>query len=541
MTESAPKLAELLETEGINASRVHRVLAALANGAWWTPRELVRETAVAHRLVAATLDALGAELDQRGDGADAGVRLLRPAAHAGSAARPEPADPVAHLLEGHTEARDELRRLVAAAPRSRRDLDHVAATADTALRRGVLLATRFSLAGAHLLCVGDHDLTSLAATLVYPEARATVVDVDERVLEYIDDAATRLGLPVRCHFADLRLGLPASVRGQCDIVLTDPPYTPEGVELFVRRGLQGIADPRKGRVLLAYGASETTPALVAKAQSRLTRMGLVFEAIWPEFNRYLGAEAIGAASDLYVLRPTTRTPAGDGASDPARIYSQGVAAREASGGLGTESAAAVLRQSGADTAVGAWPHASLPEHGVRHVRLTTWLGSAIRAECAAIDLTGGWEALLPRAVLAGGAEVRAVVAQDTPQVRDAAGRAALRAMLAPRFDLRFRSGEPEAGHTVVLAREREREDDAPAMRLLANCQDRAHGVLANTLREGLISVAAALGQTLTKKDARSRVAAAAPWLSGHTLLDLPAHRFADLSTATERLVADLAE
>ncbi|RNL86509.1 bis-aminopropyl spermidine synthase family protein [Halostreptopolyspora alba] len=537
MTEPVPNLADLLDSEGINASRVHRVLAALTDGAWWSPRELVRETGVAHRLVAATLDALDTELQRRGAGDDASVRLLRPAEHAPSVG-PQPADPVAHLLDGYPRAAAELRRLVAEAPRSRRDLDHVSATAETALRRGVLLASRFSLTGARLLCVGDHDLTSLAATLVSPQVRATVVDLDERVLDYVDKAATRLGLPVHCHFTDLRLGLPAAVRAQCDVALTDPPYTPEGVELFVRRALQGLSDPRRGRVLLAYGASEATPGLVARTQSRLARMGLVFEAIWPEFNRYLGAEAIGAASDLYVLRPTNRTPTDDPV-DGARIYSQGVAAREASGGLAPESAGTVVRRSAPDTIVGAWPRGSLPEHGVRHVRLGTWLGSATRATRAAIDLTGGWEALLPRVVLAGGAESRVVVAQGDPRVRDAAGQEALRAMLAPRFGLRFDSGVPEPGYTVVVASERDRAGDTPAARLLAYCQDRAHGVLANTLREGLISVAASLGRPLNKKGARARVATAAPWLAGHTLLDLPAHRFTDLATVTEGLVAGL--
>ncbi|WP_046471663.1 bis-aminopropyl spermidine synthase family protein [Allosalinactinospora lopnorensis] len=542
MIDPPPKLADLLKEQGINAPRVHRVLAALANGAWWSPPELVRETAVAHRLVAATLDALADELEHRQGNEGLRVRLLRPADHADSSA-PEPADPVAHLLDRHTEAAAELDRLVAEAPRSRRDLDHVAATAHTALRRGVLLATRYSLPGTRLLCVGDHDLTALATTLVCPGAEAVVVDVDERVLDYIDQAAARLGLPVRCHFADLRLGLPASVRGQCDLAFTDPPYTTEGVELFVRRGLEGLADPRRGRVLLAYGASESTPALIAKTQSRLARMNLVFEAVWPEFNRYLGAEAIGAASDLYVLCPTSRTPAGDASDTAGRIYSQGGNAKEAAGGLEAPSAAAVLRRVGPDTVVGAWSREAPPEEGARcaRVRLATWLGSPSRAERAAVDLTGGWEALLARAILAGGsAETHVVVPSGAPQVRDEAGQEALRAMVAPGRDVRFLRGFPDSGHTLVVARRCEPSDGAsPDVRLLAHCQDRAHGVLTSTLREGLIAVAASLGRPVNKKGARGRVAAAAPWLSGHTLLDLPAHRFPALGSAAERLVAEL--
>ena len=328
MNDLPPELSALLDAQGADATRAHRVLAALADGAWWSPRELVRATAVAHRTASAVLDALGPDLERVSPAdAEERVRLVRPGPYA-AFDRPRAADPWAPLLEAHPDAAEELRRLVAEAPPSRTDLDHVAATARTALRRGVFLDERFDLAGRRLLCVGDHDLTSLAALLVRPEAEAVVVDVDERMLAYIDAAADRLGLRVRCHFADLRLGLPPAAAGACDVVFTDPPYTPEGVELFVRRGLEGMADPRRGRVVVAYGASETTPGLVAKTQARLARMDLVFEAVHPDFNRYSGAESIGAASDLYVLRPLARTAAGRG-PEAARIYSQGGNAKEA--------------------------------------------------------------------------------------------------------------------------------------------------------------------------------------------------------------------
>ena len=54
-------------------------------------------------------------------------------------------------------------------------LDHVAATPETTVRRAVWLEATFDLAGRHLLCVGDHDLTSLAACRLVPELTATVL------------------------------------------------------------------------------------------------------------------------------------------------------------------------------------------------------------------------------------------------------------------------------------------------------------------------------------------------------------------------------
>ena len=287
----------LLRERGVDAPRSRRVLGLLSDGSVWSPNELVRASSVAHAVVADLVRGLveAGEAVEEGPG----VRLVRPAEHAG-APDPAAADPVAHLAVDRTDVFSELERAVAEGPASDLDLDHVAATAETALRRALFLSTRFDLVGRTVLCVGDHDLTSVALALVEPRARAVVVDLDERVLAHIDALAERLGADVTTHAADLRLGLPPALRGTADVVFTDPPYTPDGVELFVRRGLEGMADPRRGRVLVAYGVSETTPRLAAATQARLLRLDLVVEALWPDFNRYLGAESIGAASDLYV-------------------------------------------------------------------------------------------------------------------------------------------------------------------------------------------------------------------------------------------------
>ena len=59
-----------------------------------------------------------------------------------------------------------------------------------------------------------------------------VVDVDQRQLAFLDGVDT--------WFADLRVGLPAPLRGGFDIVLTDPPYSPAGVGLFAARALEAM-------------------------------------------------------------------------------------------------------------------------------------------------------------------------------------------------------------------------------------------------------------------------------------------------------------
>jgi hypothetical protein len=548
----------------VDAPRLRRVLALLSDGREWEANALVRASGVAYALVSSLVGAL-AEAGELLPGEGRGrVRLVRPERYAGAAGE-EPADPVAHLLPRYSRALAELARAVAEGPASDLDLDHVAATAETALRRALLLSTRFDLRDRTLLCVGDHDLTSVALTLVCPGARAQVVDIDERVLAHIDALAAELGLAVRTHAADLRLGLPPAVRGGADVVFTDPPYTPDGVELFVRRGVEGMADPRRGRVLVAYGASETTPRLAAATQARLVRMDLLLEAVWPDFNRYHGAESIGAASDLYVLRPLARTlPAPSG--EAARVYSQGVNAKEARGGLDADRARAVLDRVAGEavsaagpggagqpggtrgtgkagetggertpTLVGAWPGEVA---GSGRVRLSTWLEAPGQGGGrAVVNLTGGWDRWAARAALAAaGDTVYVLVPSSAACVRDEAGQRGLRALVEPRFGVRFLRGFGADGLTAVRLTRRPDADSA-VDRLLVYVQERAHGTLTATLRAGLVEVSAWRESPVNKRTARHAVAAAPEWVSGHTLLDLPEHRFGEL----RGVAADLLE
>src|SRR3989441_1038009 len=179
------------------------------------------------------------------------------------------------------------------------------------------------------LLLGDHDLTSLALAQVAPGVTITVVDSDERILDYIETVSARHGWPIRALFTDLRLELPRSVMASYDLVFTDPPYTPEGMRLFLARGLESLKPTGSARLLCCYGFSERHPALSLKVQAVLYDLHLVTEAGLPQFNRYRGAQAIASSAALYICRPTRRSlPAAQALRVDPRIYTQGKSAEE---------------------------------------------------------------------------------------------------------------------------------------------------------------------------------------------------------------------
>ncbi|GAA3833087.1 hypothetical protein GCM10022226_62990 [Sphaerisporangium flaviroseum] len=538
-------VSRLLAEAGVDARRFREALALLCDGAWWTLADLVRETATSRRGIEALLREIGPQRS--------GERFRLTAEQAGAYrallgdGHGVPADPVAHLLPRHADVVALMEKLIAGGPRGRQALDHVAATPETVVRRALLLGARFWLPGSRLLCVGDHDLTSLAVAMLSPGVEVTVVDIDERILAHIDDQAERLGLDVRTRWADLRLGLPPSAREQADLAITDPPYTPEGIGLFVARAVEGLRDPERGRILLAYGASERTPMLALKVQRSLYDLNLAFEAMYPDFNRYIGAEAIGSAADLYVLRPTTKTRPAVAARVErfvTAIYTQGPqavesrpAAPSAAGprpagpvpegwgpeppgvtGSGPERSGSAGSGAGfePEVLVGEWPKEVLPR--APRARLSTWLAKPYAASPSrvAMAVPAGLEAALPRLLLATRARhVRAFLSGSTPPDLSA---------LRPLYEI------TATGAVVDAVRLPPPADETG--RLLRAILDNAHGRLANTWREGLIRAR----EGLTKKQARTIVSEAAPWSADVTVLELPAHR---LSALREAVVASL--
>ncbi|MBW4716290.1 bis-aminopropyl spermidine synthase family protein [Saccharothrix obliqua] len=490
---------ELLESHGAHARRLRRVLTLLGDD-WHTLADLVRVPAVPRRTVQDVLKALGADVETSGDRFR--ITPSRAAAYKEFGAALEPVDP---LVTRNTALLTGIRADIAAVPPPLTALDHVQATAETALKRALWLDEQYDLVGRTLVLLGDHDLTSLAVAAVNPDVSLVVVDVDDRLLQYVEE---RSGGRVRALHADLRFGLPSAVRESADLVFSDPPYSPEGMALFASRAVECLAHPAHGRVLLAYGFSERTPALGLKVQQELLRQGLVFEAVLPAFHRFDGAQAIGSAADLYVCRPTGRR-----AAVPAKttIYTHGPQSVEATG-PGPEALRALVE------------HAPRPESSPPpKPRAPGWADPIGKgAASLAVDLSGDPGPWLLRTLLAcSPGRMAALVPNNHPDVASAAGQAGLSALVDTRFTLRHLRSTPDGGHCVVVADQVLPGTLDPGGLVVREVLTRAHGKVGNVWREALTTVL-----RVTRREARELV----PQHDDleHRLIDLPRHRIAAL-------------
>lgn len=193
-------------------------------------------------------------------------------------------------------------------PTSKRNYDQFTATVETSARRVALFDFLGDLKGKQVLFLGDDDFTSVVTANTKLTQEVTALDIDERILDSLGGISDELNLGIRRIRHDLKKPIPIELRGKFDTVFTDPPYTPEGIKLFVSRALEAINKQNQtARVYVCYGNSDRAKERFLPIQEVLTDAGLMLRWVFDRFNRYHGAESIGSASSLFVAEVTPKT------------------------------------------------------------------------------------------------------------------------------------------------------------------------------------------------------------------------------------------
>lgn len=133
--------------------------------------------------------------------------------------------------------------------------------------------------------VGDDDLFSLALSLTELPKEVVVVDIDERLVNYINKVSKENGLNVSAFIYDVQKEFPDEFRKNFDVFVTDPVETVEGIKLFFSRGVSAL----KGIGSSGYFGLTTLEASRRKwfeIQRMILEMGFVITDIKRRFNVY---------------------------------------------------------------------------------------------------------------------------------------------------------------------------------------------------------------------------------------------------------------
>ena len=192
-------------------------------------------------------------------------------------------------------------------------LDQSHATPATVINRMLYLLKNGDLEGRKILFLGDDDATSLVIGLLDLAEEITVIDIDPHVIDFLSGKANILSIKnFNVVSYDLRDPLQSNLINNYDLVITDPPYTNEGLRLFLKRAQQALRteiqidkiqhDVIGKKCLLSFG--NKPPDELLQIQLSILDHGFIINEMIPYFNLYKGASILGQFSHLYYLQLT---------------------------------------------------------------------------------------------------------------------------------------------------------------------------------------------------------------------------------------------
>lgn len=102
----------------------------------------------------------------------------------------------------------------------------------TNARRAAYMTMRGDATGKDVLVIGDDDLTSVAVATAARCRSITVIDYDQRVLDYVRELSARHGLAIDVRLVDAAAEPPDDLTETFDSVFCDPVPTPTGMRTF---------------------------------------------------------------------------------------------------------------------------------------------------------------------------------------------------------------------------------------------------------------------------------------------------------------------
>ncbi|MBS3105103.1 bis-aminopropyl spermidine synthase family protein [Candidatus Woesearchaeota archaeon] len=202
-------------------------------------------------------------------------------------------------------ASDEMEKIEKSRSRSYRDFDQFRATCASSANKVRLMYGHGSLEGRDILFMGDNDLVSFLAAYAQMAKRLVVLDIDKELVALIQKINDVHGTRIEVQNYNAKRRIPQEHASSYQVAVTDPPYTPEGIFLFLSRCLSALKGG--GVVYLNFGYSQRSREKAIPVQELLSDMGLAIEEVRNGFTQYHAAQSIGCRSSLYVLKTTPRS------------------------------------------------------------------------------------------------------------------------------------------------------------------------------------------------------------------------------------------
>ena len=159
---------------------------------------------------------------------------------------------------------------------------------------------RGDLEDRSILLIGDDDLFSLYLGMLGMSRRILVLDIDKRILRFIEEKAEELGLNIETMEFNLNRSLPHHLRYTFDVFVSEPPEGIKGMITFLKRGIRSLTEGESAGYIGITMVESSLPKWY-EVQAILTRNRLVITDVLRNFSLY--PEGKGEWEDLYENYP----------------------------------------------------------------------------------------------------------------------------------------------------------------------------------------------------------------------------------------------
>ncbi len=181
---------------------------------------------------------------------------------------------------------DQFYAIQAERPRAVIEYDQGYITPESTLARFAFADAKGDIRGRRVLILGDDDLVSIATCLFGEPREVVVVEIDQRLVEFIERWAREFQWPLIVRQIDLSQPLPGEYIRAFDTFLTDPPESVPAFRAFVGRGIAAL----RGAGCAGYFGFTRREATLRKwydIEQYLIRQGVVITDILHNFHAYV--------------------------------------------------------------------------------------------------------------------------------------------------------------------------------------------------------------------------------------------------------------
>lgn len=171
-------------------------------------------------------------------------------------------------------------------------------TLETTINRVLYMLSNNDVNNKNIVFLGDDDLTSLALAFYDKSISITVLDVDKRLIDYINKMSKKYELNIKAYTFDVTDTLKDEFRGKFDVVMTDP--TPEALPFTIFMNTCINLLKKEGIIYTSIYSSAMEKDITL--QRIITDMNLYITDIIPNFTEYQSLKGLFSKSDLELLK-----------------------------------------------------------------------------------------------------------------------------------------------------------------------------------------------------------------------------------------------